>query len=59
MTCTIPEAAAAIGVSARSIERRVAAGDIASTKVGGSRRIPLTELERLGGAATDKAKETA
>jgi len=59
MTCTIHEAAAAIGVSTRSIERHVAAGEIASTKVGGSRRIPLAELERFGGAATaSEAKET-
>jgi excisionase family DNA binding protein len=59
MTCTIREAAAAIGVSTRSIERLVRAGEIDSKMVGGSRRIPLRELERLGGAATaSEAKET-
>jgi excisionase family DNA binding protein len=56
MTCTIHEAAAAIGVSPRSIERRVASGEIASTKVGRSRRIPLRELERLGGAASQRSE---
>lgn len=42
---SIADAAAAIAVSERQIERLIASGDLASVKVGGSRRIHAADLE--------------
>lgn len=42
----IPEAARVLGVSRRTLERRVRDGVVRSRKIGGARRIAVSELER-------------
>lgn len=43
------EAAEALGISRATIYNLLARGEIKSTTIGRSRRIPCTELERLAG----------
>jgi excisionase family DNA binding protein len=52
MVITVDQAASALGVSTRTVERMIASGELFSTKVGGSRRIPVSELQRLAGTTT-------
>jgi excisionase family DNA binding protein len=42
---TIPAAAQALGVSRSSLYQLVLAGDVASVKIGRSRRIPVVRLK--------------
>ena len=44
---TIAQAARRLGLSERTVERRVRSGEIPSVKIGGSRRIAQAELRRL------------
>jgi len=53
---TIPEAAQALGVSRSILYQLVLAGDIASIKIGRSRRIPTFELEKYVSAQLAPAK---
>lgn len=48
LTYNFKEAAARIGVSAKTISRMADVKQIRTIKVGGKRRIPLAELERFG-----------
>jgi excisionase family DNA binding protein len=50
---TIPEACHALRVARSTLYRLLDAGDLRAVKIGGSRRIPATEIERIatGGAA--------
>jgi excisionase family DNA binding protein len=48
-TFTLDDAAEATKLSRRTIERRVAAGEIASVKIGRARRVPADELARVVG----------
>lgn len=43
------EAAHALGVTRKHIYSLMARGDLRSTLIGASRRIPITEVERLAG----------
>ena len=43
----LPDAAAALGVSLRTLYRAVAQDRIKSVKLGGSRAIPAAEVERI------------
>lgn len=54
MAVSTREAAAALGLSARTIARLIERDELASVKVGGSRRIPVAELERLAGATSTR-----
>jgi excisionase family DNA binding protein len=49
LAATVKEAAIALGVSRWTIIRLIAAEQIHSVKIGKSRRIPRTELERVLG----------
>lgn len=42
---TVPEAAAALAISRSKLYELLAAGDVASIRIDGSRRIPLAALE--------------
>jgi excisionase family DNA binding protein len=42
---TVPEAAKALAISRSKLYELLASGTIASIRIGGSRRIPLTALE--------------
>lgn len=44
----VKEAAEALALSEATIYRMIADQRIMTTKIGGSRRIPATEVERLG-----------
>lgn len=46
---TIAEAASRLKVSTRTIERWIKSGEIASVKVGGSVRLPLSDVLRKAG----------
>jgi excisionase family DNA binding protein len=43
------EAAATLRVSKAHLYRLIARGELRSTKIGGSRRVPRSEVERLAG----------
>ncbi len=49
MAYTPREAAAALGISRRSLDRAVARGDLRAARIGGAVRIPRAELDRLLG----------
>ena len=42
---TVPEAAAALAISRSKLYELLAGGEVASIRIDGSRRIPLTALE--------------
>ena len=42
---TVPEAAEALAISRSKLYELLASGDIASIRIDGSRRVPLTALE--------------
>jgi excisionase family DNA binding protein len=42
---TVPEAAEALAISRSKLYELLASGNLASIRIGGSRRIPLTALE--------------
>jgi excisionase family DNA binding protein len=44
---TIEQIADALQVSSRTIERRIAKGELRAIHVGRSRRIPISELQRI------------
>ena len=44
---TPPQAAEALSVNIRTVQRRIRDGSLPSTRIGGSRRIPSSALERL------------
>lgn len=44
---TVAEFAAALGVSRWTVQRMIAADTIRSTKIGRSRRIPWSEVDRI------------
>lgn len=46
-TVSTTEAARALGVSTRRLAQLMRAGELASAVVGGSRRIPISEVQRL------------
>lgn len=49
LSVSTQEAAALLGVSPRTVERRISAGVLPSTKLGGCRLIPLRALRELAG----------
>lgn len=51
--CTIKQAASILLVTDRTLHNWIRAGKIRSIRVGGSRRIPVAELERLAANGTE------
>ena len=54
---TIPEAAQALGVSRSILYQLVLAGEVASVKIGRSRRVPVVALETYVTARIATAKQ--
>lgn len=53
LALTVPEAAAAVGVSARLLWQEVSAGRLPSARVGRRRLVRVADLERWLGARTE------
>lgn len=51
----VPEAASALGVSRAHIYNLVSRGALRAVKIGGSTRIPATEVQRLAGVVPTEA----
>lgn len=50
------EAAEALGLSRATVHNLIRAGEIASTKIGRSRRIPAAELQRIALEGADRCR---